>query len=118
MKILCVYSFSRNIQALYSILSYYRFWFTCSIMARRNVLNQVAIIILVTLLLLVVIGETKSTKKTRHCLKNCHRCKRHYGDLFVSHLCARTCIKHEGRFFCKSYWKSYESKYVLTYVHT
>lgn len=66
-------------------------------MVRRNVLNQVRIIILVTLLLLVVIGATKSTKKIRHCLKNCHKCKRHYGDLFVSHLCARTCIKHEGR---------------------
>lgn len=79
------------------ILFYYRFWFT-SIMFRRNVLNQATIIILVTLLLLVVIGATKSTKKTRHCLKNCHKCKRHYGDLFVSHLCARTCIKHEGTY--------------------
>ena len=68
-------------------------------MVRRNVLNQVTIIVLVALLLLLVIGATKSTNKTRHCLKNCHHCKRHYGDHFVSHLCARNCINHKGAFF-------------------
>ena len=87
-----------NITNILFYVFHHRFWFT-SIMVRRNVLNQVTIIVLVALLLLLVIGATKSTNKTRHCLKNCHHCKRHYGDHFVSHLCARNCINHKGTFF-------------------
>ena len=74
----------------------YRFWFN-SIMVQRNVLKQVEIIVLFTLLLILVIGETKSTNKTRKCLTKCEQCKRHYGYLFWAHLCTRTCFNHEGR---------------------
>ena len=74
----------------------YRFWFN-SIMVQKNVLKQVEIIVLFTLLLILVIGETKSTNKTRKCLTKCEQCKRHYGYLFWAHLCTRTCFNHEGR---------------------
>ena len=81
---------------LHSFDCMYRFWFN-SIMVQRNVLKKVEIIVLFTLLLILVIGETKITNKTRKCLTKCEQCKRHYGYLFWAHLCTRTCFNHEGR---------------------
>ena len=74
----------------------YRFWFN-NIMVQEKLLKEVEIIVLFTLLLILVIGETKSTNKTRKCLIKCEQCKRHYGYLFWAHLCTKTCFNHEGR---------------------
>ena len=47
--------------------------------------------------LLPDLTNSKSISRKRECLKNCHICKGFYGDNFMGHLCAQTCVKLDGQ---------------------
>ena len=62
-------------------------------------IKSLRLICLVVILLLTVafLTESKSISSKRKCLKNCHICKGFYGDNFQGHLCAQTCVKLNGQ---------------------
>merc|ERR1712242_41862 len=59
--------------------------------------NLVCLVIFVFQALLPDSTDSKSISRKRECLKNCHICKGFYGDNFMGHLCAQTCVKLDGQ---------------------
>ena len=56
------------------------------------------VLILSLLILLCLPAPTTSRTSYSRCLRTCVHCKEMYGQYFLGHLCAQTCISKHGNF--------------------